>query len=184
MQPHGDERAAHLALSDVYAVAGWTLIKADSPIGAWIAAERAIQASEQVGDVLRLAAATRCLAEVHMRANNLEEATRTAWTALSCANLSDRVWSAHGQRNGADDETQEGEEQARHDPSCWPSHLRSGVRATGERSLSETRTAHAKPPSRVLHGSVREIIGGGGPVRWEVERHGHAASGGSAWARR
>lgn len=81
MQPRGDERAARLALSDVYAVAGWTLIKADSPVGAWIAAERAIQAAEQAGDVLRLAAATRCLAEVHMRAGNFEEATRTAFLA-------------------------------------------------------------------------------------------------------
>jgi hypothetical protein len=81
MQPHRDERAAHLELSDVYAIAGWTLIKADSPVGAWIAAQRAIQAAEQVGDVLRLAAATRCLAEVHMRAHNLEEATRTALLA-------------------------------------------------------------------------------------------------------
>ncbi|MGH3915451.1 MAG: helix-turn-helix domain-containing protein [Pseudonocardiaceae bacterium] len=81
MQPHGDERAAHLALSDVYAVAGWTLIKADSPIGAWIATERAIQAAEHAGDLLRVAAATRCLAEVHRRAENYPEATRTALLA-------------------------------------------------------------------------------------------------------
>jgi hypothetical protein len=81
MQPHGDEHAAHLALSDLYAVVGWTLIKADIPVGAWIAAQRAIQAAEQVGDVLRIAAATRCLAEVHMRAKNFEEATRTAFLA-------------------------------------------------------------------------------------------------------
>ncbi len=81
MQHHGDGRAAHLALSDVYAVAGWTLIKADSPVGAWIAAQRAIQAAEEGGDVLRIAAATRCLAEVHMRAGNFEEATRTALLA-------------------------------------------------------------------------------------------------------
>jgi len=73
VQPGGDERAAHVAVSDVYAVAGWTLIKADSPVGAWIAAQRAVQAAEQAGDVLRIAAATRCLAEVHMRAKNLEE---------------------------------------------------------------------------------------------------------------
>jgi transcriptional regulator with XRE-family HTH domain len=79
IQSHGDERAAHLALSDVYAVAGWTLIKADNPIGAWIAAQRAVQAAERVSDVLRIAAATRCLAEVHMRAKNFEEATRTAF---------------------------------------------------------------------------------------------------------
>ena len=81
MQHHREERAAHLALSDVYAVAGWTLIKADNPVGAWIAAQRAIQAAEEGGDVLRIAAATRCLAEVHMRAGNYEEATRTALLA-------------------------------------------------------------------------------------------------------
>ncbi|MCA1706105.1 MAG: helix-turn-helix transcriptional regulator [Actinobacteria bacterium] len=81
MQPQEDEGAVSLALSDVYAVAGWMLIKADSPVGAWLAAQRAIQAAEQVGDVLRLAAATRCLAEVHMRAHNFEEATRTAFLA-------------------------------------------------------------------------------------------------------
>jgi len=81
VQPGGDERAAHVAVSDVYAVAGWTLIKADSPVGAWIAAQRAVQAAEQAGDVLRIAAATRCLAEVHMRAKNLEESTRTAFLA-------------------------------------------------------------------------------------------------------
>ncbi|MGH4010035.1 MAG: hypothetical protein ACRDTH_18095 [Pseudonocardiaceae bacterium] len=81
MQHHEDERAAHLALSDVYAVAGWTLIKADSPVGAWIAAQRAIQAAEEGGDLLRITAATRCLAEVHMRAGNFEEATRTALLA-------------------------------------------------------------------------------------------------------
>lgn len=76
-----DEPASHQALSDVYAVVGWTLIKADSPLGAWIASQRAIQAAEQAGDVLRVAAATRCLAEVHMRAKNFEEATRTAFLA-------------------------------------------------------------------------------------------------------
>lgn len=76
-----DESAAYQALSDVYAVVGWTLIKADTPLGAWIATQRAIQAAEQAGDVLRVAAATRCLAEVHMRANNFEEATRTAFLA-------------------------------------------------------------------------------------------------------
>ena len=80
-QPGGDERAAHVAVSDVYAIACWTLIKADNPVGAWIAAQRAAQAAEQVGDVLRIAAATRCLAEVHMRAKNLEESTRTAFLA-------------------------------------------------------------------------------------------------------
>jgi hypothetical protein len=68
-------------LSDVYAVAGWTLIKADNPVGAWVAAQRAIRAAEDADDALRIAAATRCLAEVHMRAGNLEDATRTAFLA-------------------------------------------------------------------------------------------------------
>jgi transcriptional regulator with XRE-family HTH domain len=76
-----DEPPAYQALSDVYAVVGWTLIKADHTFGASIAASRAVQAAEQAGDVLRLAAATRCLAEVHMRANSFEEATRTAFLA-------------------------------------------------------------------------------------------------------
>lgn len=81
MQHHGDEHAARQALSDVYAVVGWTLIKADCPVGARAAAQRAIQAAEQIGDVLRLAAATRCLAEVSMRAKSFEEATRIAFLA-------------------------------------------------------------------------------------------------------
>lgn len=81
LRPVGDERVAHQALSDVYAVAGWTLIKADMPTGAWIAAQRAIDAAERADDIPRLAAATRCLAEVHMRAGNLEAATRTAFLA-------------------------------------------------------------------------------------------------------
>lgn len=77
----GDDRAAQLARSDVYAVAGWTLIKADNPAGAFIAAQRALLAAEHAGNSLRVAAATRCLAEVHMRAANFEEATRTAFLA-------------------------------------------------------------------------------------------------------
>jgi DNA-binding XRE family transcriptional regulator len=76
-----NDHAAQQVLSDVYAVVGWTLIKADSSVGAWIAAQRAVQAAEQADDVLRIAAATRCLAEVHMRAGNFEEATRTAFLA-------------------------------------------------------------------------------------------------------
>lgn len=68
-------------LSDVYAVAGWTLIKADSPAAAWIAAQRAVQFAEQANDALRNAAAMRCLAEVHMRAKGLEEASHTAFLA-------------------------------------------------------------------------------------------------------
>ncbi len=81
MQAGRDERDACQVLSDVYAVAGWTLIKADSPVGAWIAAQRAVQAAEDADDMLRIGAATRCLAEVHMRANSFDEATRTALLA-------------------------------------------------------------------------------------------------------
>lgn len=81
-QAQGDERPAVLCvLSDVYAVAGWTLIKADHSLGAWLAAQRAVQAAQEADDALRLAAATRCLAEVHMRAHNFEEATRMAFLA-------------------------------------------------------------------------------------------------------
>ncbi len=71
-------------LSDIYAIAGWTLIKADSPAAAWVAAQRAIQFAEHADDVLRSAAATRCLAEVHMRAGSLQEASRTAFLAAAC----------------------------------------------------------------------------------------------------
>lgn len=70
-------------LSDVYAIAGWTLIKADNPVAAWVAAQRAIQFAEQADDMLRCAAATRCLAEVHMRARGLHEASRTAFLAAT-----------------------------------------------------------------------------------------------------
>jgi DNA-binding XRE family transcriptional regulator len=71
-------------LSDVYAIASWSLIKADSPVAAWIAAQRAIQYAEQADDTLRRAAATRCLAEVHMRAKSFQEASRTALLAATC----------------------------------------------------------------------------------------------------
>jgi len=71
-------------LSDIYAIAAWTLIKADSPAAAWIAAQRAIQFAEQIDDALRRAAATRCLAEVHMRAKSLQEAGRMAFFAATC----------------------------------------------------------------------------------------------------
>jgi tetratricopeptide (TPR) repeat protein len=71
-------------LSDIYAVAGWTLIKADSPAAAWVAARRAIQYAEYADDMLRTAAATRCLAEVHMRAASFQEASRTALLAATC----------------------------------------------------------------------------------------------------
>ena len=70
-------------LSDIYAITGWTLIKADSPAAAWNAAQRALQLAEQADDVLRSAAATRCLAEVHMRARSFEEASRTAFLAAT-----------------------------------------------------------------------------------------------------
>jgi transcriptional regulator with XRE-family HTH domain len=70
-------------LSDVYAVAGWSLIKADLAAVASSAAERAIQLAEQADDALRLAAATRCLAEVHMRAGDYANATRTALFAAA-----------------------------------------------------------------------------------------------------
>lgn len=70
--------------SDVYAIAGWTLIKADSPVVAWIAAQRAILFAEQADDTFRKAAAMRCLAEVYMRAKSLQEASLTAFLAATC----------------------------------------------------------------------------------------------------
>jgi hypothetical protein len=68
-------------LSDLYAVTGWTLIKADSPAAAWVAAQGAIDIAGDIDDSLRSAAATRCLSEVHMRARNYKEASRTAFLA-------------------------------------------------------------------------------------------------------
>jgi hypothetical protein len=79
-----DRLSIQRLLSDVYAIAGWTLIKANSPATAWIAAQRAIQFAELTDDTLRRAAATRCLAEVHMRAKNLHEASRMAFLAATC----------------------------------------------------------------------------------------------------
>jgi DNA-binding XRE family transcriptional regulator len=79
-----DRLSIQRLLSDVYAIAGWTLIKANSPATAWIAAQRAIQFAELTDDTLRRAAATRCLAEVHMRAKNLQEASRMAFLAATC----------------------------------------------------------------------------------------------------
>lgn len=78
-----DRLTVQRLLSDVYAISGWTLIKADSPVAAWVAAQRAIQFAEQADDMLRGAAATRCLAEVHMRARSLHEASRTAFLAAT-----------------------------------------------------------------------------------------------------
>jgi transcriptional regulator with XRE-family HTH domain len=78
-----DRLTVQRLLSDVYAITGWTLIKADSPVAAWVATQRAIQFAEQADDMLRGAAATRCLAEVHMRARSLHEASRTAFLAAT-----------------------------------------------------------------------------------------------------
>lgn len=89
-----DESRARCLLSDVYAIAGWSLIKADCPAAAWVAAQRAVQLAEQADDVFRSAAATRCLSEVHMRAKNFEEASRTAFLAatyLDTATVSDKA---------------------------------------------------------------------------------------------
>lgn len=77
------QERTQVLLSDIYAIAAWTLIKADSPAGAWVAAHRAVQAAENAADVLRCAAATRCLAEVHMRAGEYAEATRVAFLAAT-----------------------------------------------------------------------------------------------------
>jgi len=79
--PTRDDVAVQTALSDVYTVAAWTLIKGDNALAAWVAAQRAIQVAEQTEDVLRTAASTRCLAEVYMRAKNFHDATRTAFLA-------------------------------------------------------------------------------------------------------
>jgi len=79
----GQRPTAEQVRSDVYAVAGWTLIKADSPTAAWTAAHRAVRAAEDAGDCLRAAAATRCLAEVHLRAGNFEDASRIAFLATA-----------------------------------------------------------------------------------------------------
>jgi transcriptional regulator with XRE-family HTH domain len=82
LHAHNPEQA-YAALADVYSVIGWVLIKADNPLGAWIAAQRATDAAEQARDPVRAAAATRCLAEVHMRNGNHEKATRTALLATT-----------------------------------------------------------------------------------------------------
>jgi hypothetical protein len=70
-------------LSDLYAVAAWTLIKADHPEAAWIAATRSVHAAAAADDCLRSAAATRCLAEVHMRAGRYADAARVAFLATA-----------------------------------------------------------------------------------------------------
>ena len=80
-----DERRAFFEplLSDLYAVAGWMLIKADCPAIAWVAAKRAMHAASAAADCLRSAAATRCMAEVHMRAGDFQEAGRIAFLATA-----------------------------------------------------------------------------------------------------
>lgn len=85
------EASTQQLYSDVYAVAAWTLIKADSPIAAWVAANRSIQAAELISDPLRAAAATRCMAEVYMRAGRLEEASRTALLAATYLDTAPRT---------------------------------------------------------------------------------------------
>jgi len=80
-----DEEVASIepVLSDLYAVAAWTLIKADRPEAAWIAAKRSVHAAAAADDCLRSAAAARCLAEVHMRAGNFADAARVAFLATA-----------------------------------------------------------------------------------------------------
>ena len=70
-------------LSDLYAVAGWVLIKADCPTVAWVAAKRAMHAASAAADCLRSAAATRCMAEVRMRAGDFQDAGRIAFLATA-----------------------------------------------------------------------------------------------------
>ncbi|MGH3403808.1 MAG: hypothetical protein ACRDRJ_15115 [Streptosporangiaceae bacterium] len=86
----GTEQLQQL-LSDVYAISAWTLIKADLAAAAWNAAQRALELAEQAGDVLRCAAATRCLSEVHMRAASFGEASRTAFLAATYLDTSPRA---------------------------------------------------------------------------------------------
>jgi hypothetical protein len=80
-----DEEVAGIepVLSDLYAVAAWTLIKADRPEAAWIAAKRSVHAAAAADDCLRSAAAARCLAEVHMRAGHFADAARLAFLATA-----------------------------------------------------------------------------------------------------
>jgi hypothetical protein len=68
-------------LADVYGIACWTLIKADDAQVAWVAAERSLHAARRANDPLRIAIATRCLSEAHMRAGRLDVATRIATEA-------------------------------------------------------------------------------------------------------
>lgn len=77
----GQAAAAQRLLADVYAVAGWTLIKADSGEMSVMAARRSISAAERADDPARLVAGIRCLSEAQMRAGQLSEAVQTALVA-------------------------------------------------------------------------------------------------------
>jgi transcriptional regulator with XRE-family HTH domain len=68
-------------LADLYAIAGWTLIKGDDAMFAMLAAERSIAIARRAEDAHRVSAATRCLAEGHMREGKLESASRIALAA-------------------------------------------------------------------------------------------------------
>lgn len=73
-----DPRRALAMVSDTYALAGWTAIKAGRAGTALLAAERSLQAADEGADHLRMAAAERCLAEVHMSKGDYELAMDTA----------------------------------------------------------------------------------------------------------
>jgi hypothetical protein len=78
-----DPRRALAALSDTYALVGWTAIKAGRVGTARLAAERSVQAAEEADDPVRAAAAVRCLAEVEMSAGHYELAVTTALLATT-----------------------------------------------------------------------------------------------------
>src|SRR5260370_989358 len=74
-----DPEQVRRTLSGIYAVGGWSLIRAGSPAAARRAARRAVQLAAEADGVRRSAAPTRCLPEVHMGARNFGEASRTAF---------------------------------------------------------------------------------------------------------
>lgn len=76
-----DARQSLAMLSDSYALAAWTLIKAGAAPSAWVAAERALTAAEHADDRVRMAAAVRCKAEVAMCNGDLDLAMHTALMA-------------------------------------------------------------------------------------------------------
>ena len=78
-----DPRRALAALSDCYALVGWTAIKAGRAGAARLAAERSVRAAEEAEDPVRTAAAVRCLAEVEMSAGEYELAVTTALLATT-----------------------------------------------------------------------------------------------------